>query len=150
MSEHIKKRHNKTLLLYHLVCPVKYREEVFTPEVDKSLAEICVEITKRYEIYFVEIGSDLDHVHFLIQSVPTISPTKIAQTVKSITAKQLFLLHPEIKEKLWKGHFWTAGFYINTVSAFGNEQVIKNYVKNQGKTYTQISRDQLTFLEDLV
>lgn len=150
MSEHIKKRHNKTLLLYHLVCPVKYRTEVFTPKVDKSLKEICVEITKRYEIYFVEIGSDLDHVHFLIQSVPTISPTRIAQSVKSITARELFKRHPEIKEKLWRGHFWTSGFYINTVSAFGNEQVIKNYVKNQGKTYTQISRDQLTIFEDQV
>ena len=109
-----------------------------------------MEITKRYEIYFVEIGSDLDHVHFLIQSVPTISPTRIAQAVKSITAKELFKRHKEIKEKLWKGHFWTSGFYINTVSQFGNEQMIKNYVKNQGKAYTQISRQQLTIFEDQV
>lgn len=150
VSEHIKKRHNKTLLLYHLVCPTKYRKEVFTPDVEKSLREICVEITKRYEIYFVEIGTDLDHVHFLIQSVPTISPTKIARTTKSITAKELFKRHGEIKEKLWKGHFWTSGFYINTVSQFGNEKVIRNYVKNQGKTYTQISRSQLTIFEDQV
>jgi len=136
--------------LYHLVCPVKYRRAVFTPEIEKSLKEICVGISRRYEIYFVEIGSDSDHVHFLIQSVPTISPTRIAQTVKSITAKELFKKHPEIKEKLWKGHFWTSGFYINTVSHFGNEKVIQNYVKNQGKQYTQISRRQLTIFEDLI
>ena len=132
------------------MCPVKYREEVFTSETTQSLQEICGEISKRYEIYFVEIGTDEDHAHFLIQSVPTISPTRIAQSVKSITAKELFKRHPEIKEKLWKGHFWTSGFYINTVSAFGNEQTIKNYVRNQGKTYTQISRNQLTFLEDQI
>lgn len=148
MSEHIKKRHNKNLLLYHLVCPVKCREDVFTDKTAKTLREICVGISKRYEIYFVEIGTDEDHAHFLIQSVPTISPTKIAQSIKSITAKELFKKYPELKEKLWRGHFWTAGFYVNTVSAFGNEQVIKNYVRNQGKTYTQISRHQLTFLED--
>lgn len=150
MSEHIKKRHNKTLLLYHLVCPVKYRRVIFTPEIEKSLKEICVGITRRYEIYFVEIGSDSDQVHFLLQSVPTISPSRIAQTVKSITAKELFKKHTEIKEKLWKGHFWTSGFYINTVSQFGNEKVIQNYVKNQGRQYTQISRNQLTIFEDLI
>ena len=150
MSEHIKKRHNKTLLLYHLVCPVKYRRTVFTAEIERSLKEICVEITERYEIYFVEIGSDRDHVYFLLQSVPTLSPTRIAQTVKSITAKELFKRHKEIKEELWKGYFWTSGFYINTVSQFGNEKVIQNYVKNQGRTYTQISRDQLTIFEDLI
>ena len=123
---------------------------MFTPEVDKSLMEICAGISKRYEIYFVEIGSDKDHVHFLIQSVPTISPTRLAQTVKSITAKELFKKHAEIKEKLWRGHFWTSGFYINTVSQYGNETVIKNYVRNQGKVYSQISRQQLTMFEDLI
>ena len=123
---------------------------MFTPEVDKSLMEICAGISKRYEIYFVEIGSDKDHVHFLIQSVPTISPTRLAQTVKSITAKELFKKHAEIKEKLWRGHFWTSGFYINTVSQYGNETVIKNYVRNQGNVYSQISRQQLTMFEDLI
>ena len=150
MSEHILKRHNKTLLLYHLVCPVKYRRKVFSEVVEKTLKEVCLGIGERYEIHFVEIGTDKDHVHFLIQSVPTISPTKIAQTIKSITAKELFKRHKEIKEKLWRGQFWTSGFYINTVSQFGNEKMIRNYVKNQGKTYTQISRNQLTFFEDQV
>ena len=148
VSEHIKKRHNKTLLLYHLVCPVKKREEVFTPQTSQTLQEICDEIATRYEIYVVELGTDEDHAHFLIQSVPTISPIRIAQTIKSITAKELFKRHSELKEILWKGHFWTAGFYINTVSAFGSEHTIRNYVKNQGKKYTQISHSQLKLLED--
>jgi len=39
----------------------------------------------------------------------------IVQTVKSITAKELFRLNPEVKQKLWGGNFWTAGYYVNTV-----------------------------------
>lgn len=65
------------------------------------LKDICLEIAKRYEIAFIEIGTDQDHVHFLIQSVPMLSPTRIIQTVKSITAKEIFKLHPEVKQKLW-------------------------------------------------
>ena len=56
MSEHIVKRHNKTLLLYHIVCPLKYRQNVITNEIGESLKNICIEISKRYEIHFVEIG----------------------------------------------------------------------------------------------
>ena len=56
MSEHIKKRHNKTLLLYHIVCPMKYRKSVITKDIGESLKEICLQISKRYEIHFVEIG----------------------------------------------------------------------------------------------
>ena len=59
--------------MYHIVCPEKYRRAVFTDEVDEVLREICLEITKRYEITFLEIGVDGDHVHFLIQSVPMFS-----------------------------------------------------------------------------
>ena len=150
MSEHIIKRHNKTLLLYHLVCPVKYRTEIITPPIEQTLKTVCWEISKRYEIYFVEIGTDLDHVHFLIQSVPMMLPRQFVQTTKSITAKEIFLKHPEVKKTLWKGHFWTSGYYLNTVGRFGNEEVIRNYVKNQGKQYKQIYRGQITIFDDLV
>jgi len=95
MSEHIFKRHNKNLLMYHLVFPAKYRKKIFSAEIDKTLKEICIELSQNYEILFLEIGTDQDHVHFLVQSVPILSVTKIVTIIKSITAKQLFILHPE-------------------------------------------------------
>ena len=137
MSEHILKRHNRTLLLYHIVCPAKYRRKVFTEEVEKTLKEICMEITERHEIYFVEIGTDEDHVHFL---VPVMSPKTIVQIIKSITAREIFRIHPEAKKMLWGGKFWTSGYYTNTVGQYGNEKVIREYVKKQGRVYHNTSR----------
>jgi len=58
------------VLLYHFVCPAKYRRVVFSDEVEIILKNICIEISKRYEINFLEIGTDMNHLHFLIQSVP--------------------------------------------------------------------------------
>ena len=95
----------------------------------------------------VEIGVDENHVHFLIQSVPMISPQRIAQIVKSITAKEIFKRKPEVKKMLWGGEFWTKGYYINTVGAAGNEGVIKRYIQNQGSTYEQIHSTQLKLFE---
>jgi len=123
MSEHILKRHNKTLLLYHVVCPAKYRRKVFTEEVENTLKKVCMGIGERHEMRFVEIGADEDHVHFLIQSVPVLSPHRIVQIIKSITAKEVFRLHPEVKQKLWGGKFWTSGYYANTVGQYGNEKL---------------------------
>ena len=136
-------------MLYHLVCPVKYRRKVFTKEVEETLKAVCQEISHRYEMHFVEIGSDEDHVHFLIQSVPMMRPKTMVQTIKSITAKEIFNLHPEVKQMLWGGQFWTDGYYINTVSVHGNEEAIREYVKNQGKEYKQIYRGQLEMFEGL-
>ena len=79
MSTYIHKSHNVSNLMYHLVFPAKYRKAVFSEEVDKELRDICLEIARRYEIIFLEIGVDRDHAHFLVPSVPTYSPKKIIQ-----------------------------------------------------------------------
>ena len=77
MSEHIHKSHNKSLLLYHFVCPVKYRRTVFSSDVSMTFKDICLKIELRYDIQFLEIGINGDHVHFLIRSVPMNSLKKI-------------------------------------------------------------------------
>ena len=105
---------------------------VISEEVDKTLKEVCAEISKGHEIEFLEIGTEGERVHFLVQSVPTYSPTKIVGRIKSILAREIFAKHPEVKRKLWGGEFWTAGHFISTVSKHGNEYVITNYVKSQG------------------
>ena len=133
MSRFIHKEHNVSVLLYHIVCPAKYRRAVFSAEVDAKLREVCAEIGKRYEIEFLEIGTDADHVHFLVQSVPTYSPKRIVQVIKSITAREIFRACPAVKKYLWGGEFWTDGYFISTVGAHGNEQMIRNYVQQQGK-----------------
>jgi len=146
VSKYIHIRHNVSVLLYHLVCPAKYRRVVFTEDVDAHLKDVCLEIAKRYEIQFVEIGTDHDHVHFLIQSVPSYSPTQIARIIKSITAREIFQRVPSVKKLLWGGEFWSKGFFINTVGQKGNEETIATYVRNQGREneYQKLHREQLT------
>jgi len=150
MDQHILKRHNKTCILYHLVCPAKYRRDIFTTEVEATLTTVCREaISFGYEYHFVEIGADQDHVHFLIQTVPMVLPSRMVQVIKSITARQLFARHPEIKKKLWGGALWTSGYYLNTVGLHGNAEAIGRYVRDQGKEYKQIYRGQLTLFEGI-
>ena len=149
MDGHIRKSHNVSYLIYHLVCPAKYRRLVFVQinNVEKVIKETCQEIEKRYEIHFLEIGADRDHVHFLIQSVPIMNPSSIAKKVKSITAREVFHQVPEVKKLLWGGEFWTKGYYINTVGVSANKEAIQDYVKKQGQKYQRIYSNQLTLFE---
>src|SRR3954469_3253855 len=77
MSLYVHKSHNVTVLLYHLVFPAKYRRAVFDAAVDQALRDVCLGIEARYQLKFLEIGTDRDHVHFLVPSVPTYSVTKL-------------------------------------------------------------------------
>jgi len=142
MSEYIHKSHNVSVLLYHLVLPAKYRRAVFDQQVDRVLKDVCLEIEKRYQIKFLEIGTDKDHVHFLVQSVPTYSVTKIVTMVKSLTAREIFRQCPQVKKQLWGGEFWTDGYFASTVGKHGTEDTIANYVKAQGNTYVKLHENR--------
>src|SRR4051794_14650602 len=77
MSLYVHKSHNITVLLYYLVFPAKYRRAVFDAAVDQVLRDVCLGIEACDQLKFLEIGTDRDHVHFLVQSVPTYSVTKL-------------------------------------------------------------------------
>ena len=145
MSKHIHRSHNVSVLLYHLVCPAKYRRTVFSVEVDGVLRDICLEIATRYEIAFLEIGTDRDHVHFLVQAIPPYSPTKLVRVIKSLTAREIFRRVPAVKKYLWGGEFWSDGFYINTVGRHGSEGEIRRYIALQGRQgeYSKLHTQQL-------
>ena len=109
-----------------------------------------MELGNRYEITFLEIGTDNDHVHFLIQTIPYRSVSDMVKIIKSITAKQIYKQHPEVKKFLWGGNIWTMGYYINTVGQYGNLTMIQNYVKKQGiSNYTQLHTQQTSLFDAL-
>ena len=149
MSSYMHKRHNVSVLLYHVVCPAKYRRVVMDAKVDRVLKEGCLEIANRYEISFLEIGVDQDHVHFLVQSVPAYSPTKIVRTIKSITAREVFARIAEVKRQLWGGEFWSKGYFVSTVGRHSSEEVIRRYVQQQAQesAYQKLHQEQMSLFD---
>lgn len=100
-----KKGHNITVLRYHIVFPAKYRRTVLDEQVDDALQNVSLEIEDRCQLKFLEIGTDKDHVHFMVQLVPTYTVTKLVTVIKSITSREIFRLCPDVKKQLWAGSF---------------------------------------------
>jgi REP element-mobilizing transposase RayT len=140
MSELLHKSHNVTVLPHHLVCVAKYRHIVVDLSVNKTLRDICLDIGQRYDLVFLEIGTDKDHVHFLIQSIPTYSPSRLVQMIKSLTAREMFHRLPDIKKQLWGGEFWSDGYFMSTVGQHSTEAAIRHDARNQGteKAYQRL------------
>jgi len=67
--------------------------------------------------------------------------SKIVQTIKSITAREVFKNYPKVKRKLWGGNFWTSGFYANTVGQYGNKDVIKNMLRIKDENINQYTQN---------
>jgi putative transposase len=88
-SEYIHKSHNVSVLLYHFVCPAKYRRVVFSKAVDMTLKDVCLEIEKRYDVHFLEIGTDKNHVHYFNPKLRN-SKTMKCKNQKYITLNVIF------------------------------------------------------------
>lgn len=97
---------------------------------------------------FLEIGTDDDHVHFLIQTIPSRSVSDMVKMIKSITAKKIYEHNPGVKKFLWGGNIWTMGYYANTVGQYGNLNMIRNYVQKQGlSNYIQLHTENPTLFD---
>ena len=118
---------------YHLVFTVKYRKALLRGDIERSLSSISHEFAERYEFEIEKLGADLDHVHLLCSFHPKYSIGQTVNLYKNVTAKQLFLRHPELRKELWGGEFWTDAYYAATVGERGNWKVVEQYIANQGK-----------------
>ena len=131
--------HKVYILKYHLMLVTKYRKDLFfNEEYVTYIKTILQEIEKRYVISPETIGFDEDHVHMLVQAAPKYAPSRIIQIIKSITAREMFKRFEEIKEELWGGEFWSDGGYVATVGEDTNADIIRNYIKKQGRKLEQL------------
>lgn len=123
--------HHVYRLMYHFVWIPKYRHKVFEEPYRTVLKDIIRKVGYDYEIDIVELEIPADHVHMVIRSEPKVSPSEVMQVVKSISAREFFRLHPEVKKKyFWGGKLWTQSYFVETIDN-ASEEVIRKYVQDQ-------------------
>ena len=131
--------HSVYKIRYHMVTAVKYRKALLSEEIEACIKKTLKGISERYEIEIDEVGFDRNHIHIFCGSVPSMSPSKIINTIKSITARKVFEQFPKLrKTELWGGKFWSDGKYIGTVGDATSEKTIRNYIRNQSMDKEQI------------
>ena len=128
---------------YHIVFPVKYRKALLDSTVTQIIMETAEGIEERYSIEMEAIGCDTDHIHLLCSAHPKISPGRVVQVFKSITAREIFRRKPVVKRDLWGGEFWTDGYYVATVGERANWETVEKYVQKQGKPKADLKQLKL-------
>ncbi len=117
---------------YHLVWCVKYRQDILTGQVDDDVKKLLTKIAADNDINIVEMESDKDHIHLLIDCKPQHHIPSMVKAFKGLSARFLFKQHPELKNRLWKGHLWNPSYFVATVSD-NTQQQIRDYIKSQKK-----------------
>ena len=131
--------HKVYSIKYHMMFCVKYRKSLFLEDnVVSFFKEVLKNIGERHYLTFETVGIDENRVHLLVQAAPRYSPLRVVQIIKSISAIELFKKLPELKEDLWGGEFWNDAGYIGTVGEGVNADVVRNYIRKQGRSTEQL------------
>ena len=115
---------------YHLVWCVKCRHKVLLGKVEDDIKKLLHAIALEHDVIICEMETDEDHIHLLVECKPQHYLPDIMKSLKGVSARLLFKLHPELKSRLWGGHLWNPGYFVATVSENTEEQ-IRNYIQNQ-------------------
>lgn len=115
---------------YQFVWSTKYRRKVLVGNVAEDLKNLHETIAKQKGVMLVTQEIMPDHVHLFIIMHPKFAPANIVKIFKGITAKKLFEMHPELKNKLWNGHLWNPSYYVGTCGDT-TKDVIRMYIETQ-------------------
>ena len=116
---------------FHLVFVTKYRKSIFdTTEKQEELKTLFASFAEKNGSTIESVEVMPDHVHLVLSFPPKFAPSSIVKSFKGAAAREWFKLHPEDKQKLYKGHLWSPSFFMRTVGVVSRETVME-YVKNQ-------------------
>lgn len=116
---------------YHIVWCVKYRHKVLNGQVETRLIEILKQIANDHGFQILEIHTDEDHIHLLVNCSPQHYIPNMMKAMKGVSARLLMKeFGSSLKKKLWEGHLWNPSYFVATVSENTEEQ-IRNYIQNQ-------------------
>ena len=116
---------------YHIVWCVKYRHKVLNGQLEARLIEILKQIANDNGFQILEINTDKDHIHLLVNCSPQHYIPNMMKAMKGVSARLLMKeFGSSLKKKLWEGHLWNPSYFVATVSENTEEQ-IRNYIQNQ-------------------
>lgn len=119
-------------LKIHLIVVVAYRRKVISSLIMQTLRGTITEVCESFSVNVLEFSGEMDHVHLLLEIVPTIRISDLVRTIKSVTSRRVREKHwSEIKSKLWGKRFWTRSYCVLSVGDGANTETIKKYIQNQ-------------------
>jgi putative transposase len=109
----------------------KYRYGVFGREVKIAVRDEIKKLCLWMQVKILEGNVCKDHVHLCLAIPSKYSIAEVIAVIKGKSAIKMFSKIPELRKQYWGSHFWSRGYYVNTVGR--NEEQIRQYIKDQDK-----------------
>ena len=102
-------------------------------DIVSDVKKLSIEIATKHNVSIRYMETDKDHIHYMIETEPAMSISKIVNLMKSYTTYHIWKRYPQyLRKQFWKEHtFWTDGYFACSVGNV-SEEMLKRYIENQG------------------
>ncbi|MHB1499722.1 MAG: IS200/IS605 family transposase [Candidatus Dormibacteria bacterium] len=119
----------------HVVLVLKYRRGALTAAMLDRCEEVMATVCADFGCGLVEFNGEDDHVHLLAEFPPTVQLSKLVNSLKGVSARQLRQeFGPHVKRYLWGEHFWSRSYFVGTCGGAPLE-VLKTYIDSQRRPH---------------
>lgn len=126
-----KGRHCVSALHAHLIFVTKYRGKVFSGEHLQTLEKIFRKVCDDFEVSLDECNGEIDHVHLLVSYPPKVQLSKLVNSLKGVSSRQMKLYHPELnKPANLKNALWSPSYFAGSVGGAPIE-ILRQYIEQQ-------------------
>ena len=126
--------HNKYRLMVHLIFVVKYRKRLFVTEnVVDDLKQSLHDISEAKGWKILEMETDKDHIHILLDYKVTDCVSDIVKILKMVSTNTIWKNYPRMmKRNFWREHtLWSDGYFACSIGE-ASKETIEQYIQNQG------------------
>lgn len=128
---------------YHIVFTPKYRRKAIYKELRADIGYILRKLCEEKKVEIIEAEACADHIHMLVSVPPHLSIAQFMGYLKGKSTLMIFDRHANLKYKYGSRHFWSRGYYVDTVGR--NKKAIEEYIRNQ--FIEDEMQDQMTIKE---
>lgn len=137
MSEYDSLNHAKYKIRYHIIFSTRYRKNLLAGKIadDVKISMLRASKNQGWSIEIQEIDNDKpNHIHLLIKTNPTISPSQIVHRLKQFSTYDIWRKHYSEMRLYYlsgKHYLWTRGYFCSSIGDACTDTIYK-YIKNQG------------------
>ena len=119
------------LIHVHLVFVTKCRRKVFTKKILKDLKQIFRDVCLDFKSELAEFDGEYDHVHLLVNFPPTVSISKLVNSLKGVSSRLIRKKkYPTVEKALWGKSFWSPSYFAGSCGG-APIAVIRQYIEQQ-------------------
>jgi putative transposase len=116
-----------------LVFVTKYRHKIFTSRCLERMEQIMRDVCADFGAEPREFNGEPDHVHLLVNFPPTMTISRLVNSLNGVSSRRLRQEFPELRRHYWRAkRLWSGSYFAGSVGG-APITVLREYIEQQNR-----------------